>query len=62
MNQIRADRVRYLDLQIVRQSMDVPLEREMGAFLVEDQNTDTMGYIDFICNIYRSIQSELMRT
>ena len=53
--QIRADRPRYLHLQIIRQQMDVLLEKELLTFLVEDQTVDNKSYVDFICLIHKYV-------
>ncbi|KAJ3088249.1 Protein transport protein Sec24C, partial [Physocladia obscura] len=45
-------RPRYLELQIVRQRLDLLLEVEFAYHLVEDQNHDAMTYVDYLCFIH----------
>jgi protein transport protein SEC24 len=57
-SQIRADRPRYLHLQIVRQQMDVLLEKDLLYFLAEDQTMDNRSYVDYLCAVHKAIQEE----
>ncbi|KAI8615643.1 Sec23/Sec24 trunk domain-containing protein [Chytriomyces sp. MP71] len=50
---IQLERPRYLQIQVVRQQLDPPLEAEFASFLTEDQNHDNMTYVDFLCFIHR---------
>ncbi|KAJ3240025.1 COPII coat Sec23p-Sfb3p heterodimer component [Chytriomyces hyalinus] len=47
------ERPRYLQLQVVRQQLDPPLESEFASYLAEDPNHDNMNYVDFLCFIHR---------
>ncbi|KAJ3209205.1 COPII coat Sec23p-Sfb3p heterodimer component [Entophlyctis luteolus] len=53
------ERPRYMQLQVVRQHIDGPLENEFHGFLTEDQNNDAMNYVDYLCFVHRNIQMEL---
>ncbi|KAJ3231258.1 COPII coat Sec23p-Sfb3p heterodimer component [Chytriomyces hyalinus] len=53
------ERPRYLQLQVVRQQLDPPLESEFASYLAEDPNHDNMNYVDFLCFIHRNIQMEM---
>ncbi|KAI9342470.1 Sec23/Sec24 trunk domain-containing protein [Zopfochytrium polystomum] len=53
LNQIQADRPNYLPLKLVRYQMDTHLDVEFANFLVEDQNYDSMNYVDYLCFVHR---------
>ncbi|TPX40911.1 hypothetical protein SeMB42_g05818 [Synchytrium endobioticum] len=59
LDEIIASRSRYLQIQVVRQSLDPVLEIELGNALVEDKNHDNMSYVDYLCTVHRSIQAEM---
>ena len=56
---IQSQRGRYLQLQIVRQTLDPREESEFGNWLVEDKNFEVMAYVDFLCYVHRLIQNEI---
>ncbi|KAI9340889.1 Sec23/Sec24 trunk domain-containing protein [Obelidium mucronatum] len=53
------ERPRFMQVQVVRQQLDPPLETEFASYLVEDQNHEEMTYVDFLCFIHRNIQMEM---
>ncbi|TPX31423.1 hypothetical protein SmJEL517_g05252 [Synchytrium microbalum] len=62
LDEVIASRSRYLQLQLVRQSLDPVLEIEFANTLVEDKNHDNMNYVDYLCAVHRSIQVEMTTT
>ncbi|KAI8824197.1 Sec23/Sec24 trunk domain-containing protein [Fimicolochytrium jonesii] len=50
---VQQDRPRHLHLQVVRQQMDQFGEVEFNQLLVEDQNLDNMGYVDYLVAVHR---------
>ncbi len=53
LTQIRSERPRYLHLQIIRQQLDVILEKELNPFLIEDKTMDNPSYVDYLCAVHR---------
>ncbi|KAI8911354.1 Sec23/Sec24 trunk domain-containing protein [Powellomyces hirtus] len=53
LSRIQQERPRYLYLQIVRQQMDQFGDIEFHNLLVEDQNSDNLGYVDYLINVHR---------
>ncbi|KAJ3068826.1 COPII coat Sec23p-Sfb3p heterodimer component [Podochytrium sp. JEL0797] len=53
------ERPRFMQVQVVRQQLDPPLETEFASYLVEDQNHEGMTYVDFLCFVHRNIQMEM---
>lgn len=47
-----------LPVLIARQNRD-GMEVELANSLVEDQNNDSMSYVDFLCHVHRIITSEI---
>ncbi|KAJ3185503.1 COPII coat Sec23p-Sfb3p heterodimer component [Geranomyces variabilis] len=56
---LQSERQRYLYLQVVRHQMDQFGDIEFHNLLIEDQNLENLGYVDYLINVHRQIQMEL---
>ncbi|KAJ3149333.1 COPII coat Sec23p-Sfb3p heterodimer component [Geranomyces michiganensis] len=50
---LQSERPRYLYLQIVRHQMDQFGDIEFHNLLIEDQNLENLGYVDYLINVHR---------
>ncbi|CAG8555774.1 1225_t:CDS:10 [Paraglomus occultum] len=57
MSYLQTQRYKYLQLVIVRNTLDAS-EIEFNNLLVEDDNNGAMSYVEYLCYIHRQIQSE----
>lgn len=48
-----------MQLNVVRQGMDPPIESRFSNFLVEDANMDNLSYVDYLVNTHRSVQTNI---
>ncbi|KAI8910290.1 Sec23/Sec24 trunk domain-containing protein [Gorgonomyces haynaldii] len=58
---LRSIRYRFMQLNIVRQGMDPQNEQRFGQLLIEDSNLDNQSYVDYLCDIHRSIQKGMSK-
>jgi protein transport protein SEC24 len=58
---LRKLRPRFMQLSIVREGLDVQNAMRFSNLLIEDANLDNMSYVDFLCNVHRSIQGNISK-
>ena len=50
---------RYLNLRLIRQSVDISEEAEFSTQLVEDASPLASSYVDFLCRVHSQIQNTI---
>ncbi|KAJ3013003.1 COPII coat Sec23p-Sfb3p heterodimer component [Thoreauomyces humboldtii] len=52
-SRLQQERSRYLHFQVVRQQMDQFGDVEFNNLLIEDQNMDNLGYVEYLVTVHR---------
>ena len=50
---------RYLNLRLIRQSVDIAEDAEFSGLLVEDASSLSPSYVDFLCRVHSTIQQNI---